>query len=67
MKKTYKRAIFECSCYEEMLNVFYANYVDKYQLIGYRLKNIDEGRMKATLVLFQARGEKNNERNNDHR
>lgn len=67
MKKTYKRAVFECSDYEEMLNVFYANYVDKYQLIGYQLTKIDEGRMKATLVLHQRKGDESSERNNDHR
>lgn len=67
MKKTYKRAVFECSCYEEMMNVFYANYVDKYQMIGYQLTKMDEGRIKATLMLYRLRGEKNNEKNNDHR
>ena len=58
MKKTYKRAVFECSCYEEMMNVFYVNYVDKYQMIGYQLTKMDEGRMKATLMLYRLRGEK---------
>ena len=42
MKKTYKRAIFECIDYEDMKETVRKNYADKYRLIGYRLTMITE-------------------------
>lgn len=66
MKKTYKRAVFECSDYEEMLNVFYTNYVDKYQMIGYQLTKICDGRLKATIILHLRKGD-DRIGNNDYR
>lgn len=51
MKRTYKRVTFQCTSYDEMMNVYYSNYVDEYQLIGYHLTNIDFENKRAVLIL----------------
>lgn len=53
VKRTYKRVTFQCTSYEEMMNVYYSNYVDEYQLIGYQLTNIDFENKKAVLILYK--------------
>ena len=49
-----------CLSREEMMNVYYSNYIDKYQLIGYQMHKISELHWKACLILF-SRKEKRNE------
>lgn len=60
MKKTYRKVTFECQAYEDIMNVYYSNYVDEYQLIGYQMHKISELHWKACLILF-SRKEKRNE------
>lgn len=38
------------------MNVYYSNYVDEYQLIGYHLTNIDFENKRAELILYPLKG-----------
>lgn len=58
MKKMYKRVTFICLSREEMLNVYYSNYVDDYQLIGYQLTNIDFDKKRAVMIMHKRKGER---------
>lgn len=40
------------------MNVYYSNYVDEYQLIGYHLTNKDFENKRAVLILHPYRKEK---------
>ena len=40
------------------MNVYYSNYVDDYQLIGYQLTNIDLNKKRAVMILHKRKGEK---------
>lgn len=51
MKKTYRKAIFICTDYEEMMHIFETKYSKKYRLIGYRLTGIDEVSHRAILIM----------------
>ena len=57
MKRTRKRVTFQCTSYEEMMNVYYSRYVDRYHLGGYRLTNIDLVNKKAVLELYPIKKE----------
>lgn len=59
MKKTYRKVTFRCVSREEMMNVYYSNYVDGYQLIGYQMHKISELHWKACLILFSRKGKRN--------
>lgn len=58
MKKTYRKVTFNCHSYEDLMNVYYSNYVDDYQLIGYQLTNIDFDKKRAVMILHKRKGEK---------
>lgn len=58
MKKTYRKVTFYCHSYEDLMNVYYSNYVDDYQLIGYQLTNIDFDKKRAVMILHKRKGEK---------
>lgn len=58
MKKTYRKVTFYCHSYEDLMNVYYSNYVDNYQLIGYQLTNIDFENKRAVMILHKRKGEK---------
>ena len=58
MKKTYRKVTFYCHSYEDLMNAYYSNYVDDYQLIGYQLTNIDFENKRAVMILHKRKGEK---------
>lgn len=55
----HKEISFECLSYQEMMYRYSIEYEDEYQLIGYRLKKICEGKEIATLTLC-CKGKKKN-------
>jgi len=52
MKKTYRKAIFICTDYEEMMHIFEETYSKKYRLISYRLTRINEVSHRAILIMY---------------
>lgn len=58
MIKKLQQVKLKCSSIEEMKYQYSINYSDKFNLIGYRLKKIEEGYYMAVLTLSERRGKK---------